>query len=59
MGLSKEQKELIKEIEQNPTTIKLSKVTVQKIKDLKEYPSEPYEGTVIRALKLLKTKTGE
>jgi hypothetical protein len=38
------------------TTIKLSKDTVQKIKDLKLYPSEPYEGTVLRALDALKNK---
>lgn len=56
MGLSKEQKERIKEIENNPTTIKLSKGTVQKIKDSKLYPSEPYEGTILRALEALKEK---
>jgi hypothetical protein len=54
MGLSKQQKEGTKETEQNSTTIKLSKSTVQQIKELKLYPSEPYEGTILRALEALK-----
>lgn len=43
--------------EKESTTIKLSKGTVQKIKDLKEYPSEPYEGTVLRALRKLEASS--
>jgi hypothetical protein len=35
------------------TTIQLSKGTVQLIKDLKSYPSEPYEGTILRGLQAL------
>jgi hypothetical protein len=38
------------------TTIKLSKCTVDKIRELKLYPSEPYEGTIIRAIASLKKK---
>jgi hypothetical protein len=56
MGLAKQQKEGTKETEQNSTTIKLSKSTVQQIKELKLYPSEPYEGTILRALEALKEK---
>ena len=36
------------------TTIKLFKCTVHKIRELKLYPSEPYEGTIIRAIDALK-----
>lgn len=35
------------------TTIKLSKATVEVLKTLKDYPSEPYEGVVRRGLRYL------
>jgi len=40
--------------ETSTTTIALDKSTVQAIKELKTYTSEPIQGVVIRAIKRLK-----